>query len=112
MIKKEVYMQQGDVVLYKEKCVPKTATPVEVTGTEFVVEKGEGIHTHQICHPQLQQVLKVSETKDRIYLEIEQELELVHEEHGTSQLEKGMFLSKIKEREYDYETEEVRETMD
>ena len=111
-MKKKIYLQQGDVVLYKESSVPSSAKKVNVNRNSFVIEKGEGIHTHRLEHPQLQQAVLISETEDRLYMKFMQPLELVHEEHGISQIEQGIVLSKVKEREYDYETQEARAVMD
>lgn len=108
---KTIYMQQGDVILYKEQSIPKNATSVKVTGNSFVLEKGEGIHTHRL-KPMKQQLMQVFETKERYYINTGQGLILEHEEHGTADLEPELILSKVKEREFDYETMEARNVMD
>lgn len=112
---KEIYLQQGDVILYKEKSIPKNAKKIEITLNNFVLEKGEGVNTHQLQakNGRLQKQLLMYETEEEyIFNTGLNGLILVHEEHGTSELEPNILLSKVKEREYDYETQEARAVLD
>lgn len=111
-MKQEIYMQQGDVILYKINKIPDNAREVTLTSNSFVIEKGEGVHTHRLLHPQLRQVCIIKEDKENIYFQTNADLELVHEEHGTSIIPEGEILFKVKEREFDYETMESRATID
>ena len=111
---KNVYMQQGDVILYHETSIPKKAKEIKINN-EFILEHGEGIHKHRLVPKSgmLQEQVCISETEDKIYLEIKDNgLLLVHEEHGTSQIEPNLILSKVKEREWDYEVQEARNVLD
>lgn len=109
---KQIYLQQGDVILSRVTEIPKDAKLVKLTKNSFVLEKGEGTNTHELRHPRLASVLQLFETKEEYFIKPKASLELVHQEHGTSQIEEGIILSKVKEREWDYETEEARAVMD
>lgn len=112
---KQIYLQQGDVILYKENKIPAKAKKVELTTNSFVVEKGEGVHTHTLKNKEglLQEQVQIFETKDNLYFNVgATELLLVHEEHGTSMIEPNVIISKKKEREFDYETMEARNVLD
>ena len=45
---KKLVMQHGDVLFFESKEVPKEARKLskKEIGKEFIVERGEGIHTH------------------------------------------------------------------
>lgn len=109
---KQIYLQQGDVILYRERNVPNKAKKVNFSGNSFVLEKGEGVNTHELRHSNLQKAINIYETGKEYFLEIVAPIVLVHQEHGTAQLQEGIVISKQKEREWDYETEEARAVMD
>lgn len=112
MGKKDIYLQQGDVILYRVDSIPPNATRREIKGNTFVIERGEGVNTHKVKRQRLAQSVQIFEDKDNLYLQTQQEIELVHTEHGTSVIEPNVILMKKKEREWDYETEEARLTRD
>lgn len=99
----KVTVQQGDCILVQAK-IPATAKRIPFTG---IVLKGEGVNTHEIA----QEDVETYEDNGVLYLRVLRETELVHQEHGTETLLPGTYRRQI-EREYDYETEEARETRD
>jgi len=111
-MEKKIYLQQGDVILYQVDTVPTKAKEVEIISDSFVVEKGEGVNTHELRKKGLQRAVSVYETENECFFQVKQEVELFHKEHGVFVLEPNMTLMKQKEREWDYEKEESRLTMD
>jgi len=90
--------QHGDVILVKIDKLPDNAKETEVKNS-FVVEKGEGIHTHVIHDTKH---LKVFMSNEEMYLKVLKDLKIDHEEHGVQTITPGIYKKKI-ERQYDYE---------
>lgn len=107
MKKEKVYAQHGDVNLYECMNIPKTSKLIKATDG-FVVEKGEGIHTHVIKEIKRTEIY---EDNGVMYLHVKEQIELDHEEHGIKVIEPGIYRKEI-ENEFDYETEEARKTKD
>lgn len=123
---KKIVHQHGDVVLEMVLEIPKEAKEVKVSDG-FVIEKGEGIHTHVLksCKPccavkegispkELNSMLdkvEVYEIGDEMYIKVKQAVDMDHEEHGIQTLEPGIYKKNI-EREYSYENNEKRRVID
>lgn len=108
MKKEKVYLQHGDVILYEVDSIPDGAKPIKIVDG-FVVEKGEGVHTHV-----LENVNDVEGyMKDGVlYLKVNGGASINHEEHNVKTLEPGKILRKEIENEFDYEDMESRKTQD
>ena len=105
----KIYAQQGDVILVEVKEIPAAAKAIKLSGN-FIVERGEGVHTHVIEEKHLGK-LDAYELNGVMYLRVKEDVPMVHEEHGTTKV----FLRKIykrMEREFDYESMEARQTQD
>ena len=90
--------RQGDIYLKKVDEIPADAKEIK----DFVLAYGEVTgHKHQ-----LQGKLKVRQRQEQKYIEVEEDSELVHEEHATIQLEKGNYIV-IRQREYDPQRERL-----
>lgn len=107
MKKEKVYAQHGDVLLYQVDAIPEGSKQIKVKNG-FILEKGEGVHTHVITKVD---DLEVYDKDGVIYLKVEAPTELDHEEHGVKVIEPGIYRKEI-ENEFDYESEESRKTMD
>lgn len=102
----KIILIHGDVTLYEAKEIPPTATKIEWR-PRFVLEKGEGVHTHTI------------ETECDIYLdngrmyfrETVAPIQINHEEHGLQTIP-AKIVYKDLEQEFDYESMEARDTRD
>lgn len=100
----KIVVQQGDCILVKAVAIPKGAKKVKFNG---VVLKGEGVNTHEVAVEDVE----VYEKEGVLYLQVNKETEIVHQEHGKQVLAPGIY-KRVIEREYDYESEEARETRD
>ena len=106
----KVVMCHGDVTLYEAQSIPKTAKKIDWKPS-FVLEKGEGVHTHTIeneCE------IYLDEVSGRMYLkEIGEKIKIDHEEHKiqTIKSDTGIVYKEI-EQEFDYESMEARNTRD
>ncbi len=105
---KKIYGQHGDVILEAVAAIPSGAKRIEVK-KGFILEKGEGVHTHTIPETD---GLSVYEKDGVMYLTAEKPINLTHEEHGTQVLEPNIIYKKVIEREFDYESMEARKTLD
>uniref|UniRef100_A0A6M3ITL2 Uncharacterized protein n=1 Tax=viral metagenome TaxID=1070528 RepID=A0A6M3ITL2_9ZZZZ len=95
----------GDCTLYKVDSIPAKAKELKwVKG--FVLEKGEGVHTHTI-----EDECGLYEVDGVLYLKVETPIHINHEEHGLQTLEPGLYRKDL-EREFDYEDMEARNTRD
>ncbi len=118
---KKIEHQHGDVVLEKVNEIPPEAKRVKVCDG-FVVEKGEGIHTHilrkktpcakrQIDTMDIDKDVEVYQISDTMYIKVKKPVNLDHEEHGIQTLKPGIYKKNI-EREYSYEANEERSVVD
>ena len=123
---KDVKHQHGDVILEKVQSIPEAAKKVKVSDG-FVIEKGEGIHTHVLRQRKpccavkeglsprklnsMMNKVEVYEIGDEMYIKVKKSVDLDHEEHGIQTLEPGIYKKSI-EREYDYEANEERRVLD
>jgi hypothetical protein len=98
-------IQQGDCILVPVSNIPKDAKQIPFSG---IVLKGEGINTHELKDAES---VSAYEHNGVLYLRLNSDNSIVHQEHGISNVQCGDWM-RIIEREYDYETEEARQTMD
>ena len=45
---KQIVIQHGDVCLEKVDSIPVDVKKVKIVGNNFIIEKGEGVHTHEL----------------------------------------------------------------
>ena len=99
--------QHGDVLLKKTTTIPKNSKKIKIKNG-FIVEKGEGVHTHVINDVKN---LEVYMSGEDMYLNVLKELEIDHEEHGIQKIQPGIYKKEI-ERQFDYENEIERRVLD
>ncbi|MCP4651166.1 MAG: hypothetical protein GY853_13955 [PVC group bacterium] len=92
--------QHGDVLLKKVEKLPINSKKIRIKN-KYVVEKGEGTHTHVINDTKN---LEVFVSDENIYLNVLKNLEIDHQEHGKQTIEPGIYKKEI-ERQFDYEKE-------
>lgn len=104
----KVIHQHGDLLLIKIVEIPKTAKKVENLKSGYILERGEGIHTHILEDVE---GVDVYEENGEIYVRVNSQARINHEEHGIQILKPGVYKKTI-ERVWDYETEEARKIID
>ena len=102
----KVITQQGDCLLIKAGEIPADAKRIKLEKESFVLLKGEGVNLHEIIGQ-----FEVYELEGVLYLNVKKEVDLVHSEHGVEKILPGAYRREI-EREWDYESEEARKTID
>lgn len=102
----KIVNQHGDVLLHVAE-IPNDAKQLQIENG-FVLERGEGIHTH--IFPSVEGI-EVFEKNGDIYVRVSKQTELDHEEHGRQVVKPGTYKRRI-ERVWDYETQEARRTVD
>lgn len=100
--------QHGDFILIDAKEVPKSAKKVENLKRGYVLERGEGVHTHILEDVE---GVEVFEDKGEIYVRVSKPVRINHEEHGIQTLQPGIHKKTI-EQVWDYEAEEARKVID
>ena len=114
----------GDVSWEAVDSIPKEAVKLKVFDG-FVVEKGEGVHTHTIRRAtpctksnesplQLKSVsedFEIYSVNDTMFLKVKKGTVTDHEEHGSQVMRVGIHKKNI-ERQYDYEANEERRVID
>lgn len=100
--------QHGDLILKIVTEIPKSAKKIDNLGGKFIVERGEGVHVHEVDT----EGVEVYQDGDILYLKTNKKVTLTHEEHGAQILEPNKIYRKVIEREWDYESEEARKTQD
>ena len=98
-------IQQGDCILVPVSNIPKDATQIPFSG---IVLMGKGVNTHELKDTES---VSAYEHNGVLYLHLDSDNSIVHQEHGISNVQCGDWMRVI-EREYDYETEEARQTRD
>lgn len=104
---KKVVNQHGDLLLTAVDCVPEGAKEVHVK-PGFIIERGEGVHTH--IFPDVTGI-KVFEKDGEIFVRVDKETQVDHEEHGKQTVKPGVYKKRI-ERVFDYEAMEARNVID
>jgi len=122
---RRIVNQHGDCLFEQVNAIPKKSKKLEISDG-FVVEKGEGIHTHILrkrlpCtarqHPlklvDVNDDVEVWTINDDMYIKVKKDKEVIldHEEHGEQILTEGIYRKHI-EREYSYEDNEERSVID
>jgi len=104
----KVKYQHGDLLLKEIKSIPAGAKKISI-GESFIIEKGEGVHTHLLET----KGVEVYEKEGTLFVKTgNKKVELTHEEHGKQVLEPNRIYRKEIEREFDYENMEARNTQD
>lgn len=100
-------VQHGDLIMVKVTEVPEGLV-WEKASKGFIVEKGEGAHTHTMIDD-----CEIAEKDGVLYFrELSgKEFGIDHEEHHVKTLEPGIWRKGI-ELEYDVERDEARRTQD
>ena len=100
--------QHGDVCFVAVKDIPKDLTWKRVE-KGYVVEKGEGVHTHTLIDD-----CEIAEKDGVLYLRAIPDCKfgVDHEEHKVETLEPDVVWRKGIELEYDAESDEARRTQD
>lgn len=104
----KVLNQHGDLLLVVVDSIPASAKKVENLERGYVLERGEGVHTHILEDVE---GVEVFEEKGEIYVRVSKPTRINHEEHGIQILQPGIHKKKI-ERVWDYESEEARQVID
>lgn len=102
----KVYGQHGDVVFKIADKLPK-GFKGKKAHHGFIIEKGEGIHTHTIVDGDCD----VEVIDGTMWLRVNKTTKIDHEEHKIRTLEPGIYRKEI-EQEFDYESMEARKTID
>jgi len=100
--------QQGDLIIYKGDKIPEGAKEIKI-GNRFTVLKGEGVNTHDLINAEGK--IRGYEKDGILWLNVEQPVEVVHQEHPTQVISPGIGYKDI-EQTFDYETMEGRKTQD
>jgi hypothetical protein len=100
--------QHGDVILVSIEKISDGAKQIKINAG-FVVEKGEGIHTHVL--KTVEGVSVFENTKKEIEMLVTTPTEIDHEEHGSKLIPPGIWKKEI-ENEYDAELDESFKTKD
>lgn len=102
---KEIYSIHGDITIVKVKSIPEDSTKKQWK-KGFVLERGEGIHTHTI-----EDECEIYEYEGTMYLKVTDPIKIDHEEHGAQVLEPGIYRKEI-EQVFDYEEMESKRVVD
>ena len=120
---RKVEIQHGDVLWDLVDSIPEGAKKIKLPRDIFVVEKGEGIHTHTLVAERpdlvpLFDLVDVFEKDGTLYVRPKEggTVTTDHEEHGKRVMFPGKIYRKESrqgiEREFDYEKEVERKTID
>lgn len=104
----KVKNQHGDLLLVEVEKIPKTAQKINKLKKGYILEKGEGIHTHILEDVE---GVEVYEDKDDIYVCVSNSARINHEEHGIQTLKPGIYKKRV-ERVFDYEKMEAHKVID
>lgn len=86
--------QHGDLLFVNIGAIPETAKRISQLEKGYVLERGEGIHTHV-----LEDVdgVEVFEDKGEIYVRVSKQVRINHEEHGIQTLTPGTYKKGIEQ---------------
>lgn len=104
----KVNNQHGDLLFVAVESIPKSAKKVKKLEKGYVLERGEGIHTHILEDIE---GVEVFEDRGEIYVRVSKKAQINHEEHGIQILKPGIHKKRV-ERVFDYETMEARKVID
>lgn len=106
-IMNQIVNQHGDLLLVKVDVLPKTAKVIDAKNG-YIIERGEGVHTH--IFPDVSGI-EVFDDNGEIYVRVNKQTQLDHEEHGKQVVFPGIYKKRI-ERCFDYESMEARKVID
>jgi hypothetical protein len=102
-------IQQGDVLLKKIKTLPPDVQSVQPDARGFVLAEGEATGHHHTL--EAQETTQLYTLDEILYLVVEAEASLTHQEHDTIQVPPGIYeIGRV--REYDYMANEARTVRD
>lgn len=101
----KIVLFHGDCTIYKATNIPADAKKLNWK-PGFILEKGEGVHTHTI-----EDECEIYEQNGSLYLKVDAPIKINHDEHGVQVLEPGIYRKDL-EQEFDYEDMESRNTRD
>lgn len=101
--------QHGDLILVNVDQIPKDAKKVKNLKRGYILERGEGVHTHILEDVEGVEVFETA--KGDIYVRVSKPVRINHEEHGIQTLQPGIHKKQI-ERVFDYESMEARKVID
>jgi len=118
---KNMKAMHGDVGFEVVESIPEGSKKTDARDG-FVVEKGEGIHTHvlrrkspcakrQVAIKDIDADFEIYEISDTMFIKVKRETIIDHEEHGKQVLTPGIYRKHI-EREYDANSDEERRVRD
>jgi hypothetical protein len=103
----KLQFRQGDVMLEKISALPAKVKRVPAEGGRLIVARGEVTgHAHAVAEEMGEMYVDES---GRIYLQIETETEIVHEEHGAIPLPVGVY---VYTPQREYHPEAIRNVLD
>jgi hypothetical protein len=103
-----ILYRQGDVLLRAVDAVPATAAPVGRDAGRIILAYGEVTgHAHAIDAPEAEATL-ISTAENQRFLRLMADVDLVHEEHATIHLSRGLY-EVILQREWTDERDDQRE---
>jgi len=102
---RKCFKSHGDVNFHVEVKLPDVKPVKAKKG--FIIEKGEGAHTHILVEGDCD----IYMDGDTMYLRANTPCTITHEEHGIMIIEPGVYRKEI-ENEYDAEKDEARKTLD
>lgn len=107
----KVLNQHGDLLLKEVSEIPQGAKRIKVKiGQKFVIEKGEGGHTHTL---EIVEGMEIYEHEGTIFIkQSNKPSKLDHEEHKNQVVVPDKIIKKDIEQEFDYESMEARKTQD
>ncbi len=102
--------RQGDIIIKKANNLPLKAEVIS-RDSQFVLAEGEATgHKHLlVAKPNTMEVL--IDDQGRYYLKLSNSVDLVHSEHKTIVLPKGIYKVEY-EQEYDYFLKEIKRVLD
>lgn len=104
----KVKNQHGDLLLVEVTEIPSTAKKVKDLKKGYILERGEGVHTHILEDVE---GVEVFEDNGEIYVRVSKPVRINHEEHGIQTLQPGIHKKRV-ERMFDYESMEARKVID
>jgi hypothetical protein len=108
LAERPILYRQGDVLLRAVDAVPATAAPVGRDAGRIILAYGEVTgHAHAIDAPEAEATL-ISTAENQRFLRLMADVDLVHEEHATIHLPRGLY-EVILQREWTDERDDQRE---
>jgi len=107
---KTLQFRQGDVFIMRVDSVPTNAKPVDRENGKIVLAHGEVTgHAHTINDTVTDPFASLFATEDAVYLSVDNEVAVVHQEHDAITLPAGNYQVR---RQREYTPQEIRNVMD